>query len=231
MHRSLIAVTLLTLAVAPTYGVTIGQIDDFEDGTTMGWDIGPDGPDVVRPINIPSGGPAGVGDAYLSLTALGGNGPGSKLSVINTAQWTGDYIGSGVGQISMALNNLGSTDLFIRLLLVGPFGPMGPESIAFTDAVHVPTGSGWQNASFDISPAALTAGFGTASGALSAVTELRLFHNPDPFFTGPGGNAIPSVQANLGVDNIQAVPEPSSILLLISGMGALLCGRASRARR
>jgi hypothetical protein len=231
MHTRLITATLLALAVAPGYGVTIGQIDDFEDGTIMGWNVGPDAPNSVLPVNIASGGPAGTGDAYFKLTALGGNGPGSKLSVINASLWTGDYMAAGIGGITMSLNNLSLTnDLYIRLLFVGAFGPMGPSGVAFTDAVHVSPGSGWQNAFFDISPAALTVSFGTATGILSDISELRIFHNPDPFFLGPGGNAIPSVVAELGVDNIQAVPEPSSFLLLTSALGAVLFGRAAQAR-
>jgi hypothetical protein len=131
----------------------------------------------------------------------------------------------------MSLNNLSTTtDLYVRLLLVGAFGPMGPSGVALTDAVHVSAGGGWQNAFFDISPGALTVAFGSATGILSDVSELRIFHNPNPFFLGPGGNAIPSVVADLGVDNIQAVPEPSSFLLLSSAVGVVLLARAARAR-
>jgi hypothetical protein len=64
------------------------------------------------------------------------------------------------------------------------------------------------------------------AGALGDVNELRLFHNPAPAFGGPGVGA-PPVTAVLGVDNIQAVPEPSTLALL----GAGLLAAAGAARR
>jgi hypothetical protein len=51
---------------------------------------------------------------------------------------------------------------------------------------------------------------------------LRIFHNPDPNFPGPG-IGIPAVNAQLGVDNITAaVPEPATVSLLAGGLFLLL---------
>ena len=86
---------LLMLAVTvPLSAATIGQVDTFEDGTTMGWFVPGFSP--LPPTNVPTGGPGGPGDAYLQLTASGSSAPGGRLSALNDAQWAGDYIGAGV---------------------------------------------------------------------------------------------------------------------------------------
>ena len=74
---------------------------------------------------------------------------------------------------------------------------------------------------FDIGPGLQLTLRAEAAGALSNAEELRIFHNPAPAFGGPN-NGPPAITALLGIDNIQAVPEPSSILLLSSGIGVLL---------
>lgn len=208
------------LLPASTLGVSIGQIDTFEDGTTQGWQInllGLGAPPVeALPANISTGGPAGVDDNYLRLTALGGSGSGSRLSAINVAQWGGDYLAGGVTALKMDAINLGATDLSLRLLFADPqAGP--PDNQAFsTTAVLLPAGGGWTSLTFPISVAGLTAVTGNATGALSNVTELRIFHSvPAEFPPGP-------VVASLGLDNIQAVPEPAAILLLGCALPRLL---------
>lgn len=229
-----IAVCALAVAVcaAPAGAqVVLGQVDTFEDGTTQGWGVGPGG-SPVPPTNA-TGGPAGADDNFLLLLSLGGaGGPGSRLVTFNDAQWGGDYLTAGIGTIQMDLNNLGPNDLFIRLLFADPVGGP-PSNIAITDALFLPTGSGWVHATFDVRPASLITLLGTATDALANATELRIFHNPDPDFPGPP-IGIPAIEARLGVDNIAAVPEPSAIVFLAAGgMGgiALLVRRRFIARQ
>jgi hypothetical protein len=70
--------------------VTLGQIDTFEDGTTQNWLVGLLGaPHPAPPVNVPTGGPAGVDDNYLLLSAIGGVGAGNRLTAINVSQWGG----------------------------------------------------------------------------------------------------------------------------------------------
>lgn len=200
------------------FAVTVGQQDTFEDGTTQGWQInvlnlGAPPPEAL-PANVSSGGPGGVDDNYLRLTSLGTLGAGGRLSAINLAQWSGDYLNSGVQAIRMDLNNFGNSDLFLRLLFADPIpGPPQNQAVS-TDAVFVPGGSGWVSILFPIGPADLTSTLGSVEAALGNVTELRLFHSPTAVFPGP------PVTAQLGVDNIQAlgvarVPDIASTSMLL----------------
>lgn len=218
----MIGAVLLVIFLQPPLaaGVTFGQIDTFEDGTTQNWVInllGIEAPPLTAlPKNIPTGGPSGADDNFLLLTAIGGPGAGSRLTVINATQWTGDFIAAGIDRITMAVNNLGSTELALRLLFEDPTGGPPVNEAFSTDAVLVPPGSGWMAVAFPIRPADLTAVLGDVTAALTHTTIMRLYHSPDPGFPGP------AVVASLGVDNIAAVPEPLTALLFGSGLVAML---------
>lgn len=235
-NSTAVAVLLTFLAGGPAFADPIGVVDTFQDGTTQGWFV-PNLMDAhpAPPVNVPTGGPAGEGDAYLRVTALGGTESGSKLSVLNESQWTGNYLAAAIPAISMDVNNFGPSDLTLRLLFVN-FGPLGPPPIptdfAWTLApVVVPANSGWMTVVFSLDPTNLFAPVGTVTGTLSDVDELRLFHNPVPAFGGPGVGAAP-VNAVLGIDNIQPVPEPSTLLLVASGIvGARMFGRRGSRRK
>jgi hypothetical protein len=149
---------LLLLAVPySASAVSIGMTDTFEDLTTMNWITAALGsPNPAPPTNV-SGGPGGAGDHYLQLTALGGQGPGSRLSAINGDQWTGDYLAAGIMSISFDVNNLGPSDVYLRLAFEDfPGPPPSPPNVAFsTTAILVPAGSGWTSIAFPIRPACL----------------------------------------------------------------------------
>ena len=220
----LIRACFVALLVAAAVGaVTIGQIDTFQGGTTLGWGV--PGPSPNPPVVVSTGGPAGLGDAYLELTAVGGGGAGSRLAVLNTAQWAGDYTASGVTRIRMKVRNFGPEDLYLRLFFEDFELPGPPVNTGLSaNAILVAAGGDWTTIIFPITASDLvTAGLGTPAGALADTNTFRIFHNPDPTFPGPGAG-IPTVNALLGVDDIEAleaIPEPATILLIASGLGIL----------
>lgn len=225
---SLLAALVLSMAAGTRAqaGIVVGQVDDFEDGTTQNWTVGILGAThPAPPKNIASGGPRGDNDNYLKLTAVGGLGAGNRLVAINLAQWTGDYSAAGVGVISMDLLNLGSTDVTIRLFLENPqFAP--PTDAAVTNGVFLAAGSGWTRASFWVTPSALTSLSGDIDTLLSNVTALRIIQNPDPNFPGP------EIVASLGVDNISAAaPEPGTLTTLCLGLVGFAGWRLRRRQR
>ncbi len=194
----------LGLLASPVIAVTVGQVDTFQNGGTGDWVTG--GPSPNPPANGGGGGPGGASDLYLLATATGLAAPGGKLVLFNSVQWTGSYTGAALSAITMDLKNFGSTELDLHLQVTGP----DPSVFAYTTAAFVvPAASGWMHATFSLLPAALTGTFTVLSG----VNELRLWH----------GNLGPSnVSAQLGIDNISAVPEPDRALMLAGGLAVLI---------
>jgi hypothetical protein len=211
-------------------GVTIGQIDTFETGLDN-WFAGGLGPPPTQtppipPFVAPSGGPSGAGDAYMVITASERNGAGSRVVAINGSQWAGDYISAGIGSIAMDLNNLGMTDLTIRLLFEDPIGGPPADEAVTNFGAFLPVGSGWMHFVFPISPFALTAVDGSPAAALSNATLMRIINAPTV------GDAARQLGV-LGVDNIAsqsaaAVPEPSTVLFALTGFASLVFLRRRR---
>lgn len=203
---------------ASAFAIEVGQIDTFQDSTTQGWTtnlLGQGNPP-NPPTNVSSGGPGGAGDSYLSLTSLGTQGPGGKLVGINVNQWSGNYLDEGVTSITMLVKNFGSDDLNLRLLFES-VGQAGPTDVAATtNSVFLAAGSGWTTVKFDITPSALTPLLGDVNNALSNVSALRIYNSADLTFPGP------NTASSLGVDNIQAVPEPTTLLATAAGLSLLV---------
>ncbi len=218
-HPLLFVVAVAALAGRPASAVTLGQVDTFEDGTTQGWVVGvggSQGSHPAPPANVPSNGPAGADDAFLLLNAVGGGEqPGGRLTVLNLSQWTGDYAAAGVTAITMDVLNLGNTDLSLRLLFEDPVSGPPSNRAASTVGISLPSGGGWTSVVFPIAPGDLTALMGTVEEALGGATVLRIFHSSSATFPGE------PIVAQLGVDNVRAVPEPSSTLLVVCGLAAL----------
>jgi hypothetical protein len=220
-----LAATLLAacwLAGASRAGAqpTVGQIDTFTSGT-QGWGSGPGG-NPNPPIQSTTGGLSPT-DPFLLIRSSGLEGPGGRLVAINGSQWAGNYLGSGIGSITMDVNNFGPSDLYLRLLFADALGGP-PTNIAISlNPIFLPAASGWMSVTFPIIPSGLGALLGTVNGALSNATEMRIFNNQAFDFPGPG-IGIPLVNAMLGVDNITAVatPEPATLVLVLSGALALV---------
>lgn len=187
-------------AVAP------GQLDSFQDGSLHGWSNGPNNP--APPQWVADGGPAGDGDAFMRLGASGA-GPGGKLVAISGPDWAGDYLAAGVTAITMDLRNFGASDLALRLLVEGDAGSLAWSS----SAVLLGAGSGWSGARFALTPADL--GGNQPALALASAHQIRLYHGAIAGFPGQ------DIVAQLGVDNIAAVPEPAAAWMSLAGLAGL----------
>ena len=196
---------------ASASAVVLGATDTFEDGSTNGWSSGAANPS--PPVNVSSGGPAGVGDHYLAASASGSGGAGGKLVLIAGAQWTGDYLAAGVSALTLDARNYGSTDLSLRLALFGVASTIAVSADAIPLAAH----RGWTHLRFSLDPLVLS---GPGPAVLEEVSELRLFHGTQAAF--PGEN----IAAQVGIDNVSAVPEPAPALLLACGLAAALGWRS-----
>lgn len=189
--RSLVFAALAT-AFYGAAAITLGQIDDFQDGTLQFWQGGAD------LQNIANGGPAGTGDRYLQVTSTGGTGPGSVPATFNTFQWSGDYSAAGVKAVEVWMNNTGANDLHMRIVLFGPLGSRWTSA----NATILPVGSGWRRVTFLLNQASLvrTLGSESYSNMISGVTSMMFRHDVAP----PGSGGDPVV-GQIGLDNILAL--------------------------
>jgi hypothetical protein len=205
------------LAASAASAITQGELDAFTLDTEQ-WQRG----------MLAIGGPASPSDPFLLLTADGVSANG-RLVTFNQMQWSGDYTAASVTAIAAWLNNLGSTDLDMRVALGTTNAPSsGGSWYASSEAVTLPAGSGWTPVVFPIGPSDLQLVTGSASYAtvMQSVMTLRLLHTTTPSAFGT------PVVATLGVDRIVAVPEPGAVALGSGGILALgLCARSARARR
>ncbi len=191
--------------------VVAGQIDTFEDGTKMGWSNGV--PDNL--INVNTGGPAGVGDRYLQLSA-DGSGNGGRLTMFNLQQWLGNYIAQGITAIEMDLRNTGTTSVSMRLAFKAQ-NLMNSPGYLSKPFVLAP-GSGWQHFSFSIASADMIAvGGPTAYNTFfsSGIGDARLINE-----AGTSNLNGDPIIGQVSIDNIRAVPEPTATAFLL-GTGFL----------
>ena len=201
--------------------IALGQV---EDGTTQFWGNGGAGAPPV--VNVDTGGPGGVDDNFMQITSIGGGGPGRFLVAFNQTQWIGNYIAAGVTSIEMDLRNQGSVNLSIRLAFK-EFGSFGSPGYLSSTAALLAPGSGWQHFVFTINvgsmiaiggPADFNTFFSTGNGEMRIINEVGT--------TNLNGDVV---AAQLGVDNIHAVPEPRTFLL--GAFGLLVLAAAFRRKR
>jgi hypothetical protein len=188
----------LVLYQARSHAITVGEVDAFTS-SLEGWGQGQASSAVSR---VSFGGPDG--GAYMRVIADSAASQG-RIVVFNQGAWSGDYLAAGVTSITMSVNNLGATDLSLRLALGTAFAPMsGGSWLSSTTAVSLPSGSGWTNIEFPLSASAMTLvdGSDDFDSIMGSVVTLRLLHATAP---GSVGNLI---TGTLGVDNITAVGTP-----------------------
>lgn len=193
----LVLSSLCSLVAGPAAAVSLGTSDSFDGGSTEGWSTGDPSPN--PPVAV---------DGHLLITSTGIAGPGGKLVAWPGDDFDGNYLAAGVTALAMDLNNLGPTTLSLRLYLDGPLGSTAVSNAA----IVLPAGSGWTPVAFAMVPAAFD---GPATLVLGGVSQIRLYHGVAASY--PGG----AIVAQLGVDNVVAVPEPGVAWMLAGGLAAL----------
>ena len=215
----------LLLSLRSASAITLGQTDNFQDGTLLDWGTG----GFAEPLqNISTGGPAGLGDRYMRITADGA-GSGGRLVAFNVGQWVGNYITAGVNAISISLNNQSNVSLSIRFAFQSEIVQGGPGYLS--QAMVLAPNSGWQNFTIAIAPGSLTAVNGPAAfnTFFTNVAWTRIIHS-----VGTSNLNGDFVTAQLGVDNITAVPEPSTAAFAMAGLlafGVAVARRKFRAAK
>ncbi len=218
-----LAVLALLFVIRSASAVVIGQIDDFQDGTTMNWTNG----EIIgtTPVtNIATGGPAGIGDHYIQVTS-DGSGSGGKLTAFNRDQWLGDYPAANVTSIEVDLLNQSSVTLSIRLAFKNGAGS-GNIPGYLTQAMVLPVGSGWQHFTISLLPTNLIPVATPPPWDTFFISEVRFINE-----SGTSNLSGTPVVGQLGIDNIRAVPEPKTTVLFIASLlviAAAVCRKSSR---
>lgn len=219
-HFAIVCLLLLGATPVPiARAVTAGQSDTFQDGTTDNWTNGHPTTG-TPPTNIGTGGPAGAGDKFLEITSSGGAGADSRLTTFNRTQWLGNYVAAGITEIDMNLENLGTVSLSIRLAFRASTANGAPGYLTSTAFTLAPN-SGWQHATFLINASSLT--------AVGTPTSFSSFFNTGPaevrIIDEAGTTSLDGdvVMAQLGIDNIVAVPECGAVTLILLGAFVLRC--------
>jgi hypothetical protein len=196
-------VLLACFVCGTSYAVTAGHVDDFEDGTTQGWEEGEGTitPNPNPPTNVANGGPTGAGDNFLENVSSGGAGAGSRQLIFNTsANWTGDFVAAGINSIRVDVQVDASSQgpLQLRIAFEGTNG----ARFASTNPVEVPDDGDWHTINIPFNASAMTqilAG-ATFAQAAAGVTEVRLIHRP----TSAGWQGA-SYDGLVGYDNISTL--------------------------
>jgi len=200
-----LAVGLLLASAAPA--ITIGTFDDFQNGSTGGWKAGAASSN--PPVVVSDAGPAGARDYALLVTATG-SGASSRFVTFNTRTWAGDYLAAGIEEIVLDVSVSGPAGLVLRAAVDGPGGRFA------SPGVSVAPGTGYQQVRIPVKQSVWTvAGGWNVSQTLSNVTTLRLLSNAAPDWRGE------PIVTEAYLDNIRAVPEAGTLVMLGAGLAGL----------
>lgn len=189
LKRKGILAALAAASALPAGAITLGQVDTFEDGTTMGWGGG------ANPSNVATGGPNGAGDHFLQISSVGSF--GGRLATFNDIQWSGNYLTAGVNVVEMDLLNMGTVDLSMRAVLFSPTLSRWTSK----DAVILPADSVWHHVSFVLTQDAMTLVSGLDDFPTTITGAFRFMVRHQIGAPGSGGSPIAS---QLGIDNVRA---------------------------
>ncbi len=213
----------IIIATGTSSAVTLFQVDDFSNGTA-GWVEGNPSPNPPIATGIGTD-----GSAFLRNDSSGGNGPGSRMAMFNDLQWAGDYIESGISAIRLEAGTFGPDAINLRLAFNGAGGWFTTAAVPIIN--NDPADPQWQTLTFSIMPGDLThvaQGNGSYADTMGNVTRMEIYSGGNSLSAGSliRGEAINS---SLLLDQIRAIPEPSSLVLLMITAFAVLT-RRKRAR-
>ena len=196
MKRKLLLLTLSVFAFS-FLNAQVGQVNDFEDGTTQDWQIDLFGGGATNPPTNELNGMGGASDNYLSYTTNGnGGGAGSRMVILNVgSNWTGDFTADGIVEVNMFVRAI-DNDLDVRVAFNGSGG-----EICTTNAVTVTPADGWVFVALPIAAGDFTlVDSGTdAAATLANVTEMRILSNSTPAWRG---ETFPGTPTTLDLDLI-----------------------------
>lgn len=200
-----VGVLLLVMAAleAPVLAATF-HVDTFSHGDTHSWTGGATGGQVISVV--PTGGPAGDGDGYLSIAQ-----PNNfHMATHNQSSvWVGNFSSIGAGQISADMRSApGSQPLAIRLVLFGPSPGADANRWVSNTVVELPDDGVWRTVQFALVESEFARlGGGTFAELMAGVTRVMFRHDAGPpSFTGT------NVSGTLGIDNITLGPAPAPVL-------------------
>ncbi len=216
--------TVLVLSTTASAQISLDSIDTF-DSDNEGWRVGDAGTaPTFNGDNSFDGQPG-----FLRHFSDGGGPNGKWLMLSQEFDWTGDYVDASVTGISLWADGRTGVDLPFWL------GFNGPGGWFFTAAQTITTEDDWERFVFDVSPESLShlaasGGTGNAVDTMSEVSRFEIFAGPGPVSFGVNGNLLRAGESNnvVWLDNIAAIPEPSTALLGGLAMTLLLGRNRSR---
>ena len=217
------AVIVAGLMATDALAISTSSLDTFA-ATNEGWQIGGAG---VQPTQVSGTGPdSQIG--YLSHLSDGGGANGKWLMWNDQSRWQGNYTVAGVTGISLAANvSSGSSPVSMRIAFDGPGGWFSSSPVS--------VGGGWNTYSFSITQAdfshvAAGGGTGTFTDTMANVTRFEVLSGAGAVGYRANGDIVQAGNSTntILIDNITAVPEPSTTAMALAG---LACGGYSMWRR
>ncbi|MFM9024114.1 MAG: hypothetical protein ACKON7_02025 [Planctomycetaceae bacterium] len=213
----------LLLMTADAVAISTSSLDTFAT-TNEGWQIGGAG---VQPTQVSGTGPdSQVG--YLSHFSDGGGANGKWLMWNDQPRWQGNYTAAGVTGISLAANvSSGSSPVSMRIAFDGPGG--------WFSSAPVRVGGGWNTYAFTLTQAGFShvagsGGTATFADTMAAVTRFEVLSGAGAVGYRASGDIVQAGNSTntILIDNIAAVPEPSTDGMALAGIA---CGGYSMWRR
>ncbi len=196
----------VVLAIFSFYGfsqISVGQTSDFENGT-QGWRHQLSSAN--DPVQVTTGGPDGVDDAFLRTTSSGTGDEGSRHIFFNNgAEWRGDYTSTGIIALTFDVQNLGTDRVHLRLAFRSATSPS--DWAASAVALVIDPGTTWTSVSMStkVSDLVMTQGSGTVASVMANVGIVRILSNDGSNTTEDPLHKGQKLALQSDYDNITAV--------------------------